>query len=124
MDFFDFLVSRWYLSLPLVVTLILWWMYESNKGGKKPTGRRLPTVTDGAKACGARGAGNGGPHPPSPTSVPSNSPLLRNSSIQSMRYGVQNVQADKGNLREQGSTTWEIGNSDVVHYEEETVGGK
>tara|TARA_B100000214_G_scaffold88456_1_gene60877 strand:+ start:274 stop:678 length:405 start_codon:yes stop_codon:yes gene_type:complete len=35
MDFFDFLVSRWYLSLPLVVTLILWWMYESNKGGKK-----------------------------------------------------------------------------------------
>ena len=55
---------------------------------KKPTGRRLPTVTDGAKACGARGAGNGGPHPPSPTSVPSNSPLLRNSSIQSMRYGA------------------------------------
>ena len=35
MDFFDFLISRWYLSLPLVVTLILWWMYESNKGGKK-----------------------------------------------------------------------------------------
>ncbi len=35
MDFYDFLISRWYLSVPLLITLIMWWMYESNKGGKK-----------------------------------------------------------------------------------------
>ena len=35
MDLFDFLASRWYLTLPLLVTLISWWFYESNKGGRK-----------------------------------------------------------------------------------------
>ena len=35
MDLFDFLISRWYFSVPLIVTLISWWVYESNKGGKK-----------------------------------------------------------------------------------------
>ena len=35
MDFYDFLISRWYLSVPLLITLIMWWMYESIKGGKK-----------------------------------------------------------------------------------------
>ena len=35
MDLFDFLISRWYFSVPLIVTLISWWFYESNKGGKK-----------------------------------------------------------------------------------------
>ena len=37
MDLFDFLISRWYFSVPLIVTLISWWVYESNKGGKKIT---------------------------------------------------------------------------------------
>ena len=37
MDFFDFLISRWYLSLPLVITLIFWYVYETSKGGKKIT---------------------------------------------------------------------------------------
>ena len=35
MDIFDFLITRWYFSLPLVTTLIMWWFYESTKGGKK-----------------------------------------------------------------------------------------
>ena len=35
MDLFDFLFSRWYLSLPLFITLVSWWIYENNKGGKK-----------------------------------------------------------------------------------------
>ena len=35
MDLFDFLISRWYFSIPLIATLISWWVYESNKGGKK-----------------------------------------------------------------------------------------
>ena len=35
MDLIDFLITRWYFSLPLLTTLIFWWFYESNKGGKK-----------------------------------------------------------------------------------------
>ena len=37
MDFFDFLISRWYLSLPLLLTLIFWYVYETSKGGKRIT---------------------------------------------------------------------------------------
>ena len=37
MDFFDFLISRWYLSVPLLITFIFWYMYETSKGGKRIT---------------------------------------------------------------------------------------
>ena len=37
MDFGDFLITRWYLSVPLVIVLILWYMYETSKGGKRIT---------------------------------------------------------------------------------------
>ena len=37
MDFFDFLISRWYLSVPLLITFVLWYMYETSKGGKRIT---------------------------------------------------------------------------------------
>ena len=37
MDFFDFLISRWYLSLPLLLTLIFWYFHETSKGGKRIT---------------------------------------------------------------------------------------
>ena len=37
MDFLDFLISRWYLSLPLLITLIFWYIYETSKGGKRIT---------------------------------------------------------------------------------------
>ena len=37
MDFFDFLISRWYLSVPLFITFVLWYMYETSKGGKRIT---------------------------------------------------------------------------------------
>ena len=35
MNFFDFLTNNWYASLPLLIILISWYVYESNKGGKK-----------------------------------------------------------------------------------------
>jgi len=50
MDFFDFLISRWYLSLPLLVTLIMWWMYETNKGGKKIGPSEAVELINGDKA--------------------------------------------------------------------------
>ena len=37
MDFFDFLISRWYLSVPLLITFVFWYMYETSKGGKRIT---------------------------------------------------------------------------------------
>ena len=37
MDFFDFHISRWYLSIPLLITLIFWYIYETSKGGKRIT---------------------------------------------------------------------------------------
>ena len=37
MDFGDFLITRWYLSVPLIIVLILWYMYETSKGGKRIT---------------------------------------------------------------------------------------
>tara|TARA_B100002019_G_C20942270_1_gene437407 strand:- start:57 stop:461 length:405 start_codon:yes stop_codon:yes gene_type:complete len=35
MDFFVFLTNNWYASLPLLIILISWYIYETNKGGKK-----------------------------------------------------------------------------------------
>lgn len=37
MDFFDFLISRWYLSVPLLITFVFWYIYETSKGGKRIT---------------------------------------------------------------------------------------
>ncbi len=37
MDFFDFLISRWYLCVPLLITYVFWYMYEKSKGGKRIT---------------------------------------------------------------------------------------
>jgi len=35
MNFLDFLTNNWYASLPLLIILISWYIYETNKGGKK-----------------------------------------------------------------------------------------
>tara|TARA_Y100001958_G_C20913322_1_gene330584 strand:+ start:126 stop:530 length:405 start_codon:yes stop_codon:yes gene_type:complete len=37
MDFGDFLITRWYFSAPLLLVIILWYLYETSKGGKKIT---------------------------------------------------------------------------------------
>ena len=50
MDLFDFLISRWYFSVPLIVTLISWWVYESNKGGKKITPAEAVLLTNRGEA--------------------------------------------------------------------------
>ena len=50
MDLFDFLISRWYFSVPLIVTLISWWVYESNKGGKKITPAEAVLLTNSGEA--------------------------------------------------------------------------
>ena len=35
MNFFVFLTNNWFASLPLLIILISWYIYETNKGGKK-----------------------------------------------------------------------------------------
>ena len=50
MDIFDFLITRWYFSLPLVTTLIMWWFYESTKGGKKIGPNEAVSLVNSGKA--------------------------------------------------------------------------
>ena len=50
MDLFDFLITRWYFSLPLLTTLIFWWFYESNKGGKKIGPSEAVTLVNSGEA--------------------------------------------------------------------------